>query len=317
VTADEAGYLDTARGDALTRYAASEYGVERHGTTSSVVPLTLSRTAPAPEVVIAPGSVFATEDGVRFATDAEVFWADGDATDKVVMATSVGVGPDMNVASGTITVIESALDDATITVTNAEPAAGGNVEEKDEDLVARLRDDAARKVRGTTEAIRLGCLEVDAVREASVFEGEDGTGVPTGGVTIVVSDETGNGNAAMTGEIETILKEWRPAGCYAEVIAATPVLESIAVTATWDPGCATLGNRNLLIAATVARVNKLDPRASSGTPETSCLLTHDVILEVRPLIQGLRKIQVTTPAGTVQPAHGKVIRTNTGLVTVS
>lgn len=318
--ADANGFLDTARGDALTRYVASEYGIARHGATSAVVSLTLSHTDDADEVTVDAGSVFAADVAgvrVRFTLDTAVFWATGDDSDKTAYATSVQTGPDVNVQAGTITAIESALDDSTITVTNAERAAGGNLAETDEDLVARVRDTGARAVRGTVAAIRIGCLEVPSVREASVFESVDDEGTPIGGIYIVISDTSGNGNAALAADVVLELENWRPAGSAVTVVGATPRYEDIAVTAVWDAGQATTANVELLKSAIRARVNKLDPRAAPAdqTAEDECLLTQAVIYEVRGLVPGLKRITVTLPAGTVEPDTGEVIRA--GAVTVN
>lgn len=311
--ADADAYLDTAKGDALTRYVASEYGIARHGATAAVVELTFSHTDDSVEVTVDAGTIVATEDGVRFTTDYDVTWAAGDASDKTVMATSVQTGPDNNVAASTITEIESAVDDATITVTNAAVAAGGNIAETDEDLVARVRDTAARAVRGTVGAIRLGCLEVAAVREAAVFESVDEDGDPTGGVTVVIGDAAGFGNTALEDDVLAELEEWRPAGCPVTVTGATPVYENITVTAVWDAGQATSANVETLKGAIRARVNRLDPRAAPAdqAAESECLLTHAVIYEVRPLVPGLKRLTVTLPVGTVEPSTGEVIRAGT------
>jgi len=318
--ADADGFLDTAKGDALTRYVASEYGIARHGATSAIVSLTWSHTDDAAEVTIDAGTVVSAEiDGVRvrFTLDDSVTWGAADSSDKTAYATSVQTGPDNNVPAGSITTIESTLSDSTVTVTNAERAAGGNLAESDEDLVARVRDVAARAVRGTIEAIRLGCLEIAAVREASVFETVDSEGDPTGGVYVVISDTSGNGNAALAAEVLAELEEWRPAGCPVTITGATPVLEAITVVAVWWPGQATPANVELLKSAIRARVNRLDPRAApaDATVEDEAVLTHAVITEVRPLVPGLKKLTVTLPVGSVEPDTGEVIRA--GLITVS
>jgi uncharacterized phage protein gp47/JayE len=315
--ADADGFLDTARGAALTRYVASEYGVQRAGLTAAVVELTCSHTDDSDTQTLPAGTVVSSGDGTRFTTDIPAIWDSGDISDKTVFATSVQLGPDNNVDAGTITTIETALDDLTITVTNPARAAGGNLAETDEDLVARVRDVTARAVRGTVTAIRLGGLEVDEVREVSVFENVDAGGDPTGGVSVVVSDTDGNGNEVLAELVLAELMEWRPAGSKATVIGATPRLENIAVTLVWDPGQATAANVELAKAAIRARVNRLDPRAApaDATPEDTCLLTQALIYEVRPLVPGLKRMTVTVPAGTVEPDTGEVIRA--GTVTVS
>lgn len=318
--ADADAYLDTAKGDALTRYVASEYGIPRYGATSAIVSLVFSRTDDTDETTIDAGTVVSADIAgtrIRFTLDAAVAWAAGDSSDKAVFATSILTGPDNNIPEGEIDTIETAISDTSVSVENPARAAGGNLAESDEDLVARVRDVTARAVRGTLDAIRLGCLEVPQVREAAVFESVDSEGSPTGGVYVVISDTSGNGNAALAALVLAELEEWRPAGLPISVVGATPRYEDIAVVAVWWPGQATPANVELLKSAIRARVNKLDPRASpaDATPEDECLLTVAVILEVRPLVPGIKRLDVTTPAGTVEPDTGEVIRAGTITVT--
>lgn len=311
--ADANGFLDTARGDALTRYVASEHGIARHGATGAIVELVASRTDDTDYAELEAGFVVVA-DGVRFALDTPVAWEAGDDADKVVFATSVLTGAENNVQAAREWSAESTLPEAGITFANAARAAGGNLAESDEGLVARVRDVGARAVRGTLAAIRIGALEVPEVREASVFESVDGSGIPTGGVYVVVSDTSGNGNAALAALVSDELEDWRPAGCAIEVVGATPRYEDITGVAVWDAGQATAANVQTLKDTLRARVNRLVPRAGS-TAEVECLLSHAILTEVRPLVPGLKRFTPTLPVGTVEPDLGEVIRA--GTITVS
>ena len=325
VTADEDGYLDSATGDALTRYVASEYGEPRHGATSSTVELVWSRAATTALVVDAGTTVEAQlSDGrrVRFTQDTRLEWTAGDDSDKSVQATSVEVGPDTNVTDGTITSIVSSLSDATLEVTNPEPAAGGNVEEQDDQLKARVRDVMARRVRGTATAVRLGAMEVARVREAAVFESLDSNGDPSGGGTVVIGDDSGQGNAALIEDVRLELYEWRPLGAKVAVVASSPVYQAITVQTIWDPGHGSLADKVTLQQLIAARVNKLQSRADPATVDAAdvdvaCKFTHDIVKEVRPLVDGLKSIEVTVPVGSVVPSFGEAIRTRPELVTVT
>ena len=315
----EGNYLDTARGDALTRLVASDYGVQRKGATSAVVTLTLSRTGGG-DITVPAGSVFATSDGVRFTLDLDLEWLAGGRLPLNATATSVTVGPGVNVAADSIQVVESTLDDATIVVTNVEPAAGGSDDETDEELVARVRDVEARAVRGVAEAIRLGALTVARVRSASVYEAVDAEGVPTGGGVMVIADSVGQANQALIDEVTEAIKEYRPLGGYVDVTGATVDEVTIIVAAVWEPGKGTPANAAALKSAVVARVNRLASRAApSGADSSSyadAILDQSAIAEVRPLVTGLRKVTMTLPVGTTTPDAGHVIRTRASLVTV-
>ncbi len=220
---DKAGYLDTARGDKLSRYAASEYNEEKHGTTTSAVTLVFSRPGGGPAVSYNAGAVFKTSDGVRFTLDLGVSWGVDDTSVKYQDATSVIVGPDANVDADAITIPEVLIDG--VTVTNPERARGGNVEEQDDQFVGRLRDFGSRQRRCTTEAVRQGALEVDRVREAAVFESLDDNGIPSGSVSLVIADAGGGANTALEDDVRLELRGWRPCGCYPDIAQGVPRLE--------------------------------------------------------------------------------------------
>lgn len=311
-----ANFLDTAEGDDLSRLCASDYNVTRKGNTAARVDLSFSRTDTA-EFTIDPGTVVATATGIRFTVDHAVEWAALDATDKTATATAVDTGVGSNVAAATVTVIETALSDTTVTVTNPTLAAGGAPDETDAELRARVRDVWARAVRGTVEADRLGALEVAQVRTAAVYEPLDGDGLQIGGVEIVIGDANGNASAAIITDVETELYNWRPAGVYANVTGATVVTESVAGAATWEPGFATTANVLLLRKALVARVNRLKPRPASGPADIDCQLRRDILAEAAATVVGCKGFEPSLPAGTVVPAAGEVIRTDLAHVAVT
>lgn len=303
--ADADGYLDTARGDALTRYVASEYGIPRHGATAAVVPLVFSRAGSLPAEVPA-GAVIAGDHlgtRVRFTTDAPVEWGSGDTSNKYVSATAVQLGPESNIPPETLDTIETTVTDTTITVTHLEWASGGNLEESDEDLVARVRDFGSRQVRGTESAVRIGALETPSVRGVSVAE------VASGGYTVVVSDASGLGNAALAAAARAQLRAWRPIGVPFEVDFSTIEQVAITVVASWDLGRGGTADVEILKAAIRGRVNQLATRANAVSAEDECLLTHAVITEVRPTVPGLKRLQVTLPVAVVTtPDVGVALR---------
>jgi uncharacterized phage protein gp47/JayE len=306
----EGVFLDTAEGDALTRLVVDRYGVQRHGETAAIVSLTLDRTGSAPAITMPAGAVFVTSRGVRFGLDAGFAWPSGDTDARVVSATALVTGPGGNVAAGQTWRLETSVGDATITAANSQAASRGGVEEEDADLKVRARGARDADLLGVGERIRKSALEVPGVREASVYEDVDGDGNPTGGGTLVISDGSGGANDTMISVVAEKIKDARPFGAYVGILGATVRLENVTVTAVWDPGKATAANAEALRQAIIARVNQLDPRAApdDAEPEAQCLLTHAIIQEVRPQIEGLRRIVVTVPAGTVEPDQGEVIR---------
>jgi hypothetical protein len=313
------GFLDTAEGDALRRLVSSDRDVQAHGETAARVELTLSRTNTTPAVTLDAGFVFATSEGVRFATETDVTWGETDDTHKPVLATCLTTGTIGNVAVGTVVLAEGSLPDSTITATNSAAAVGGAAAEDDAALIDRVRDITARLVRGTTAAIRLGALEVPQVRTVAVHESLDEDGNPNAGGFVVVGDSSGQANQALLDLVDDELENWRPIGIYIQTSGATIVYESITVSASWAPGQATSANALALRRAIVGRVNNLKPRSvpTGGTVPTECQLRHAIIHEAAATVPGCLGVDVTLPVGTVIPDFGEVIRTRLDLVAVA
>lgn len=311
-------YLDTARGDRLRRLVSSDFGVEAHGETAARATVTLSRTATAATTIDAD-AVFTTSAGIRFTLDVPVVWALDDVSDKAGLVTCTTTGTTGNVDAGTITQIETALDDATITVTNPQPASGGAPQESDEALIERVRSYIARQRRGTVEALRLGALDVPEVRTVDVYESLDLDGRQNGGAYVIVGDDLGRANDLLLAAVSDEIREWRPAGIYVAGIGSTLVEESITVVATWAPGQATAANVASLKRAIVARVNNLIPRSAPDgqTADIACQLRHAVLHEAARTVPGCKGITPTLPVGTVIPDFGEVIRTRFDLITVT
>jgi hypothetical protein len=298
--ADVDGYLDTARGDALTRYITSEYGIPRKGLTAARTTVTFARDGTDPTEVPA-GSIVSGEHlgtRVRFSTDAPVEWGVDDNATKHVAATAVQVGPEWNVPPGTLDSLEAVVTDTTITVAQLVWSSGGNLDESDEDYVARVRDFGSRQVRGTEEAVRIGALEVPAVRTVSVSEVVS-LEPSAGGYVVIVGDASGLGNTLLSETVRTALRAWRPLGVPYFVAASQIAKLNITVSAVWNLGQGTPQNVEILKAAIRARVNQLATRSGIDAPETACLLTHAVITEVRPTVPGLLSLTVVSPVAVV------------------
>jgi len=313
-------FLDTAAGDQLTRWVADRYAIQRYGTTSARAASTFSRTGEA-EAELPAGTIIVTADGIRFALDEAVYWAEDDDADKTGVATAGVAGPDGNVPADTEVSIEGASPDPTITVALDGAAAGGGIEESDEELRERVRDTEARAVRGIARAILLAALDVEGVRTASFYEAVDEEGLPVGGGVLVVGDAAGRANALLTDAVQEALYEYRPVGGYVDVIAGVPVELTIGVTALWSAGYATPANRIALRDAIVARVNRLPvrsaPAGAASTEYAESIFGQSRLDEVRPLIAGLIAVTLDLPVGSVAPDQGECLRTRPALVSVS
>lgn len=210
-----ASFLDTAEGDDLDAWAASEApGFPRKPAGAALVRLTLTRAATGAGTIYA-GSRFSTvataaSPAVTFVSLADVP-VDAAATTVAVDARCETSGPTGNVDAGTITRVLSALF-ATFTVTNVARAAGGDPREEDAAYRDRLRQRDARYRRGTVQAVKLGALSVAGVSRVEIREPQWNDDVPDGTIQVIVGDARGIGSQPLADAVADALEGWAPAG---------------------------------------------------------------------------------------------------------
>jgi uncharacterized phage protein gp47/JayE len=316
---DAAVFLDTAERDALSRWGADRYKCYREGATASIVLLTFERPTDAYGAFTLPaGFVVKTTKGTRVALDEDLDFGSSTLI-ATGLATSVLAGSDQNVDAGTLEVFESSPDDTSLTVTNTERAAGGNEGESDSDYLSRLRAQFLAAAKGTLEAIEIGALAVEKVREAAAYEQLDNFGHQTGVVALTIGDESGASNSELLALVDLSLREYRGAGIRVVSEGATVELQDISMELTWGTGQATPANDRAARQAVVAVVNRLRPNGAATAAEApaDAILDPAVIAHAAFTVRGLVKCNVLVPSGDVAPAHGGVIRTTFDRVTTT
>lgn len=312
-------FMDLARFEALSRWVADRYAIQRFGATAAVVTLTFTRSVTTSARTIAAGTVITDPNGtVQFVTDIDLELAAGIASGSVE-ATSTASGRDQQAAAGALTVFVGALPQADMTVTNAQAAAGGNDAETDSEFRARARGIFVNARRGTLSAIEQGAFSVPQVRNAAVYEYRQADGCQTGMVGVVVSDAAGNCNDAIVALVEQELENWRGAGIKVFVESASPILRPIAVRPFFEPGQATPAVKSLIRQTVVARVNLLRANASPTAAEAPAdsWLTPGIVEQATLAVAGVAGIiEVTAPAGIEKPNYGERFLTTEGLVEV-
>jgi uncharacterized phage protein gp47/JayE len=313
-------FMDTSRFEALSRWVADRYAIERFGATAAVVSLTFSRTTTTAEVTINAGTVVTDQAGtIQFLTDIDLVLPIGVASGSVD-ATSSASGKDQQAAAGTLTVISGSKPQSDLTVTNAQAAAGGNDSETDAEFRSRARGIFVNARRGTLSAIEQGAFSVPQVRNAAVYEFRQPDGCQTGIVGVVISDSTGNCNDTVVELVEQELENWRGAGIYVVVEAATPILRPIALTPFYEPGQATPAVRSLIKQTVTARINTLKANAAPSAAEAPAdsWLTPGIVEQAALAVAGVAGIiEVTAPAGIEKPNSGERFLTTEGLVEVT
>ncbi len=232
-------FLDGAFGQDLTELVFDRSNIVRSPATAATVDLTLTRPSAGggePAGTIVAGSVFSTEPdsaGVRveFTTNVDVSWTATEVSSKIVPATAVNVGVAGVTNAGTITSIVSNVFDSTITVNNSFRSAGGNEEETDEALVARVRNFSANLARGTLPALRFAALSVPSVRIATPIS-DPATGI----VTLYVTDDSGASSSQMVSDVIAILGDFEAGGAVVNVSGGSVFIQDINMQLTVRPG---------------------------------------------------------------------------------
>jgi len=303
-------YVNGATGDDLTVLADDHFNIQRKVATAAQVTLSFARPAGAePATTIFAGHLVATVldaagDTVEFATDINLFFGVGINGPLTVSATAVEEGAGSNVLAGEITrILDSISNDASFTVTNSVAAAGGNDEETDEELRARIKALSLTLRRGTLAALEFGALTVPSVRVAVASED-----ITTGIVRVAVSDSAGSSNSQMTSDVETALEEYRAAGTDVTVVGGKVLSQVISVQLRLEAGFQASTLLDSVSDAIVERVSelKLGETLYLTMIRTAAQNTNDAILDV----------VVITPASDVVPDDDELIRV-TGTPTVT
>ncbi len=251
-------FIDGAAGDALTKLVNDHTNIQRQPATASQAVVSLSRTGSDPSGTLDAGFVVgsafdSTGKTVLFTLNASVAFNLGDNGPHLAIVTSQVSGRASNVPAATITRVVGTLPAGwtNLAVTNADPAAGGNDQESDDQLRVRARTFWQTLRRGTLSALEFGALEVPSVRVARATE--DPT---TGIVTLVVTDFDGNSTAQMVADTITELQNWRSGGSVVNVVGGTQLLVDVSGTLIGDVGVDTSVLAPLAITAISARMDK-------------------------------------------------------------
>jgi uncharacterized phage protein gp47/JayE len=163
------GYVDTAEGLQLNR-VGKYIGIEKRAASKAGTKLLLSGEIGKQVLAGFKGS---TPTGIEFETLSDVT-VGGDGT-ILTTVKAVNAGISGNVAANTITVIVNPIAGIT-SITNPNPATGGQDEESDAEFRERYSISVAKGGSSTADSIRAKLLdEVPGVRAAIVFENDTST----------------------------------------------------------------------------------------------------------------------------------------------
>lgn len=309
-------------GAVLDRAAYDRYGSDlepRRTATVAVVPLTFTRGAPGVGFTIPAGTRFATSSfggpsGIVFATIAPVVFQATDTGPFVVGAAAETSGLDGNVAANTITVPVDLLDDESVTVTNAEPAAGGDEDEDDSSFYGRVQGYFTAARRGTRTAVEYGAGTTPGVYEVSLVENLDPqTLLPAFRARLTVADRNGAANSELAANVRARLEDWRALGCPVTVLSGQPEYVSIVITGlVYKAGTNTAYVREQIRAAIVAAIGQLAP---GETLELSLIIST---LKSFAQYVNVPSGAIAEPSGDLEPTtQSSTIRTRADLVSIN
>lgn len=308
-------YLDSAEGEDLDRLVADRFSptVARKQAAQAVVPLTFSRSIPpssGASITYAVGRKLKTANGIQFELVEAASLALNSSGPVTVRAVASLAGEVGNVAAGAITGFVDSSADATVLVTNLEPAAGGTDVETDASLRERARSFFLAARRGILSAIEFGALTVSGIVSAVGEELIGPDGYPNGYVRLYIADKNGQANSVLAEAVRLVLRDYRGAGVPVVVVVSSPQFESVAYTVGFTTGVDQQRAIQQLKTLTVTAMSALAP---NETLRTSMLMA--LARSVPGVVVGNGAI--ASPLGDIFPDQGRTIRTTFDRVTVN
>lgn len=320
-----AQYLETAKGEKLTRLVFDRYGLVRKPAAPALGSVRFSTTAPVPVAFSIPtGTKLVTVDGRQYITTVAALFPQNTSGPVFVAVRAITAGVDQQARKDEITNI---LDIPTgapsdLVVTNPIATAGGANEEQDEDLRARARAFFTTVRRGTISAIQQAALAVPGVVRATAIEILDELGRPAKRGQLIIADQFTDAlvnTTSTTYETQSQilaqnvfqgLYDARAMGIFIDVFVAQVILQSVILALSFE-GDADIETVALSArAAIVNYINSLNPGAS--------FVPADAVNALK-LVPGLIVTgnEILSPPGPVVPALRQVLRTSMGLVKAS
>jgi len=300
-------FIDGAKGDALTALVDDHLNLQRSPATPAQSPVTLARTSGGAAVSLLAGFVVASEfdsagNTVLYTLDADVNFALADNGPHSGTVTAQVAGRSGNVGAGKINRFVDSKPDATLTITNAVTAGGGNDEESDDELRVRARNFWQTLRRGTLGALEFGALQVASVRIARATE--DAGGI----VTLVVTDSDGNSTAMMVADVVTEIENWRAAGSIVNVFGGTALIVNVTGTLVVNPGVDATVLGPIAALAIAGRIRK---QRQGETLHLDSIKAAGISVDP----DAIDALTLSTPIADVTPLAAQVIRP--GVITIT
>lgn len=300
--------LDSAKKEALDRYGWDRYQLLRKGASAAVGEVTFSRpNATAGSGTIGTGTKLTTLTGTEYVTTSDAIFGASTLKAKALVR-SVQAGKEFQVGKNQIRKV-SGVFDASITVTNEEPTAGGEPVEPDPTFRERIRKYWRTARRGTLAAIEFGALAVPGVDSAFAVEALTATAQPARVVSLYIADSSGVASAALAASVTNELEEYRCAGIAVIPSLSVPQMIGIKLKLTFLAGVET---SVLSLAIRTAVVEFVNARGANQTLYYASLAALLTRYEKSGLVPA--DSSVLEPTADVVPTLGRTLRTTLALV---
>jgi len=253
-----------------------------------------------------------TTSSVQYELVMDATFAPTDLVVRGVPARAIQAGKDYQVGTGQLVRFQSQPFDGTITVTNPEPAAGGEDAEDDDTYRERIRDFWQTAQRGTLAAIEFGARTVPGVVSAMATEALTSDPRPARVVNLYIADSSGVASAALGAAVQQALDEFRAGGISVVIANSIPQIVDVQLYLTF------VANTDTTVLTQVIRANVTEYINSLGVGETLYRAGIFSVLQ-RFASAGLIVSQdtVVIPTGDLVPGTGQTLRTRLENVVVA
>lgn len=298
--------LDGASDEDLDRYAFDRYQLPRKGASPAVTYVTMARpTAVAGAGSVPIGTKILSTANAEYITTTVASFGAGDLTSRANVR-AINAGKASQAAAGTLRRFQrpDQLFDATLTLTNPEPAAHGEDIENDPDFRNRIRSFWKTARRGILPAIEFGALSVPGVVSAQAIEVLTTGAQPARVVNLYISDSSGVASDVLAQTVNVALLDYRAGGIAVLTYTSIPLIVDIVLSLSFRANVDTVSLTDQIRAAVAEFVNSIPVNGTLYVGELYSVLR-------RFASDGLivRKESIAAPVGDLVPTVGQTIRT--------
>jgi hypothetical protein len=306
--------LDPNEGEDLDRYVYDRYQETRKGAAAALGTVQITRaTAAGGSGSVPIGTRIRTLTGVEYVTITVANFGVSDLKSEAdVRAAQAGKETQVGINQITRFSDSSTLFDKTLLVNNAEPTAGGEPAENDDDWKNRVRDFWRNARRGILSAIEAGATSVPGVTSAQAIEALAPGALPARVVNLYISDSTGVASRALGDKVRTALDDYRAGGIAVLISTSIPLIVQIQLKLSFRANVDTRSLTDQVRAAVVGFVNSI--------PVNGTLYVSDLASVLRRFVEDgliVADDTITAPVGDLVPDVGQTIRTTTDNVLVA